>query len=104
MKLSNHHTANMTKRKRIKVIHTKLGRERAWGQAHIGEFSIEVDIRQHGKKLLETYIHESFHLLFPEAEEEEVETKAIILTNLLWSQQYRRVDNTNLIQLQDGRT
>ena len=38
----------MGKRKSIKVVHTKLGRERAWGQAHFDDFIIEVDIRQAG--------------------------------------------------------
>jgi hypothetical protein len=42
------------------------------------------------------------HILFPEAEEEEVESKAIILTNTIWGEHYRRVDNSKSLPLQDG--
>ena len=85
----------------IKVIYKKIGREKAWAQA-IGKNIIEIDPRAKGKKELELLIHESLHLIYPNQEEEEVETNAIVLTNLLWKIGYRKVDNSNDIPLQDG--
>ena len=88
--------------KKIKVIYKKLGRYKVYGLANCGYNEIEIDIRIKSKKHLELLIHESMHILFPEAEEEEVESKAIILTNTIWGEQYRRVDNSKSLPLQDG--
>lgn len=91
------------KRKDIKYIHKKLGKERAWGRADSDRFIIEIDERLKGKKHFEISIHESFHLLFPESSEEDVVEKSIILTNLLWKMGYKRVDDDNNQPLQDGK-
>ncbi|CAB4121903.1 hypothetical protein UFOVP19_22 [uncultured Caudovirales phage] len=88
--------------KKIKVIYKKLGRHNVYGFANCGYNEIEIDSRLKGKKALELLIHESMHILFPEAEEEEIESKSIILTNTIWSEQYRRVDNSKSLPLQDG--
>lgn len=88
--------------KKIKVIYKKLGRHKVYGFANCGYNEIEIDIRVKSKKHLELIIHESMHILFPEAEEEEVESKAIILTNTIWGEHYRRVDNSKSLPLQDG--
>ena len=88
--------------KKIKVIYRKLGREKVYGLANLGFNEIEIDSRIKSKKHLELIIHESLHILFPEAEEEEIEYKAIILTNTLWYEHYRRVDNSKSLPLQDG--
>lgn len=88
--------------KRIKVLYKKLGKHKVWGFAHLGDNEIEIDIRVKSKKHLELLIHESMHILFPEAEEEEVELKSIILTNTIWGEHYRRVDNSRSLPLQDG--
>ena len=89
----------MAARRKIKVVYKKLGRENAWGRA---DDYVEIDPRVFGKKHLEVLTHECLHVLFPEATEEEITRKAILLTNTLWHQQYRRIDNTNIIPLQDG--
>lgn len=91
------------KRRSIKYIHKKLGSQKAWGQAHYDDFLIEIDERLLGKKHLEIVNHESFHLLFPELEEEDIISRSISLTNLLWKMGYRRVDNTNILPLQDDK-
>jgi predicted CopG family antitoxin len=87
--------------RKIKVVYRKLGKEKAWGQCL--DDCIEIDERLIGKKHLEILTHESLHFLFPEASEEEVTKKAIILTNTIWGQMYRRIDNQNSQPLQDGK-
>jgi len=89
-------------RNRIKVVYTKLGREKVWGLAHIGDNLIELDARLKGKKHLEILVHEAVHLLLPEADEEEVVRVSVALTLLLWAEGYRRVDGDEEIFLQDG--
>ena len=88
------------KLKRLKFIRTKLGREWLWGLAD--QYPIYIDDRCKGKKELEIYIHESFHYLFPKATENEIESKSILLTNTLWHEGFRKVDNSNDEPLQDG--
>jgi len=85
-----------------KVKYRKLGKEKVYGWAHHEGNIVEMDSRLTGKKHMEILIHESMHLLFPELEEEEIEEKSIILTNTLWRQKYRRIDDSNNIPLQDG--
>ena len=86
---------------KIKVIYKKLGREQAHGIAE-SDGVIYIDPRLKGRKLLEIYIHEVTHLLYPEASEEEVIEKSVILTKLLWRLGYRMVDNSKHLPLQDG--
>jgi len=74
--------------KKIKVIYKKLGKEKVYGFANLGDNEIEIDARLKGKKHLEIMLHECLHILYPEAEEEE--------------EHYRRVDNNNSTPLQDG--
>lgn len=88
--------------RRIKVKYRKLGKEKAVGLAHCGDSCIEVDVRLKGKKQLEVIIHESLHILFPHAEEEEIEKKSTLLTNLLWNEKFRKIDDDNTHPLQDG--
>lgn len=90
------------KRKSIKVVYEKLGKEKVWGYT-TEDNTIHVDERCKGKKHCEIIIHETLHCLFPNLEENEIENKAIILTNLLWKEQYRRIDNSNNEPLQDGK-
>lgn len=79
--------------KSFKIREVKLGRERAWGQAHDDEQLIEIDPRLKGRKKMEVIIHEAVHLLNPEMSEEEVirQSQKICLT--LWKLHYRQVDN-----------
>jgi hypothetical protein len=64
--------------------------------------TIEIDVNARGKKEMEILIHEMIHLLWKEESEEDVERKSILMTNTLWHQKYRRVDDTNKQPLQDG--
>jgi hypothetical protein len=92
----------MAKPRRIKVVYKKIGQTKAWGWAYLKKNMIEVEERLKGKKQMEIIIHECMHILFPDAEEEEVETKAAALTNTLWHEGYRKIDDENCIPLQDG--
>lgn len=88
--------------KKINVIYKKLGKEKVYGFANLGDNEIEIDARLKGKKHLEIMLHECLHILYPEAEEELIVKNSIILTNTLWWEHYRRVDNNNSTTLQDG--
>ena len=79
------------KPKPVKVVWRKLGRERAWGQATIGEDLIEIDPRLGAKRQLEVLCHEQVHLCFPGASESEVDKAGKALAKMLWAQDYRRV-------------
>jgi hypothetical protein len=57
----------------VKVVWRKLGKERAWGQATIGENLIEIDPRLGAKRQLEVLCHEQVHLTFPGMTEAEVD-------------------------------
>jgi hypothetical protein len=86
---------------KIKVIYKKLGREQAHGIAE-SDGIIYIDPRLRGRKEMEILIHEAYHLLQPEAEEDEVIEKSVTLTKLLWRLGYRKVDNSKHLPLQDG--
>lgn len=82
----------MTKRRqKSKVVWVKLGRQRAWGQATIGEGLIEIDPRLGAKRQLEVLCHEQVHLTFPEMSESQVDRAGKDLAAVLWDQNYRRV-------------
>lgn len=79
------------KHKPVKVVWRKLGKERAWGQATIGENLIEIDPRLGAKRQLEVLCHEQVHLTFPAMSEQEVDRAGKDLAALLWAQSYRKV-------------
>ena len=79
------------KSKPVKVVWRKLGREKAWGQATIGEDLIEIDPRLGAKRQLEVLCHEQVHLIFTNASEPEVDKAGKALAKMLWAQNYRRV-------------
>jgi hypothetical protein len=82
----------MTKRRqKSKVKWVKLGRQRAWGQATIGEGLIEIDPRLGAKRQLEVLCHEQVHLTFPDLSESQVDRAGKDLAAMLWDQDYRRV-------------
>lgn len=85
----------------IKIKYKKLGKEKVWGLAD-SEGIIYLDTRLKGKKHLEILIHETLHLLYPEDSEELIVEKSISLTNLIWSQRYRRIEDDQKEPLQDG--
>jgi len=79
------------RRQKSKVVWRHLGREKAWGQATIGEGLIEIDPRLGAKRQLEVLCHEQVHLTFPEMSEAQVDRAGKDLAALLWDQNYRRV-------------
>jgi len=82
----------MSSRKpKTKVVWVKLGRQRAWGQATIGEDLIEIDPRLGAKRQLEVLCHEQIHLTFPELTEKDVDRAGKDLARLLWAENYRRI-------------
>ena len=78
-------------RKVARVVWRKLGKEKAWGQATIGENLIEIDPRLGARRQIEVLCHEQVHLLFPEMRETEVDQAGKRIAALLWAQNYRRV-------------
>jgi hypothetical protein len=79
--------------RRIKIIDRKLGKERAVGQAHHGDNLIEIDPRQRSRDRLDTVCHEVIHLLGPHLSEEIVISHANILSDALWRDRWRRIEN-----------
>lgn len=79
------------RRNKSKVVYRRLGREKAWGQATIGEGLIEIDPRLGAKRQLEVLCHEQVHLTFPAMSEKEVDRAGKDLAAVLWDQNYRRV-------------
>ena len=82
----------MSRRKnKVKVIWRKLGKEKAWGQATIGEGLVEIDPRLGAKRQLEVLCHEVTHLCHPGMTEAEVDRTGKMISRVLWSENYRRV-------------
>lgn len=75
---------------KVKVKYRKLGRERAWGQAMIGENFIEVDPRLDERRMLRVITHELCHLAFPNASETQVLEAEKIVGQTLWDLGYRK--------------
>lgn len=76
----------------MKVVYRKLGKEKAWGQAHVDTNTIEIDPRLRGRKKMEILIHEAIHILNPEMSETKVLEQGRKIANLLWKQHFRQVD------------
>lgn len=74
-----------------KIVHIKLGRRKAWGEAD--DDTIYIDPRCKGRKHMEAAMHESMHVLFPNLSEKEIIIASKELTLVLWELQYRRIDN-----------
>ncbi len=76
-----------------KVIHKKLGREKALGM--VDEFNpkarIRIDPRQRPKAYLGTLIHEKLHLMFPLWSETKILKTESELSTFLWENNYRQV-------------
>lgn len=78
----------------MKVVYRKLGKEKAWGQAHIDSNTIEIDPRLKGRRKIEILLHEALHILNHEWSETKVIEQSKKLTSLLWKEHYREVDNS----------
>ena len=86
---------------KIKIIYRKLGKEQAYGICS-SDGVIEIDERLKGKKHCEILIHEILHLLNPKDDEKTIIRKSVTLTKVLWSEGYRKIDDTIDLPLQDG--
>jgi hypothetical protein len=52
--------------------------------------------------MMEILIHEILHLLNPKDDEKTIIRKSVTLTKVLWSEGYRKIDDTIDLPLQDG--
>lgn len=86
--------------RRFKVIYKNF--KKVWGYADLETREIYIDKKANGKKHMEILIHEMTHLLLPDASEDDVVRISIYITNTLWQQKYRRIDDRNHEPLQDG--
>ena len=77
---------------RVRVIHRKLGRERAWGMAETADNTIWLDTRLRGKRRLEVTVHELMHLLYPNETEENVEHSGKLISRILWREGWRAIE------------
>lgn len=73
------------------IIHRKLGKEQAYGQADKDTGLVEIDSRLKGIEHLDTLIHEILHIQNKKWGELKVQGHAKELANLLWEQGYRRI-------------
>jgi len=79
-------------RKNTKVVYRKLGKENAFGVAHIGNNKIEVDERIKTYHHLLILTHEKLHLIFPEFSETKIKKIASQLAKFYWQNNFRWVD------------
>jgi len=77
---------------KMKVIHRKLGKEKAYGLAHLDSNTIEIDTRLKPKHKLEITIHEALHILYPMESETAIVRKSKRLCAVLWNEGYRKVE------------
>lgn len=76
----------------MKVINRKLGKEKAYGLAHLDSNTIEIDTRLKPKHKLEITIHEALHILYPMESESAIVRKSKRLCAVLWNEGYRKVE------------
>jgi hypothetical protein len=74
-----------------KIIHRKLGKEKAMGLAYTEEGEIHIDERLKGIDHLDTLVHEVYHCLNPKFSEIKVQGHATELAKILWDNGYRRI-------------
>lgn len=78
--------------KHTKVVHRKLGKEQAWGLAHIGKNKIEVDERLDTYRYLLYMLHEHFHIRHPEWSETKIKKESGATAKFLWQNNFRWCD------------
>ncbi len=89
--------------KKPKIIEKKLGRNQSMGLAYndkkedgkkFGIIEIDPRIEIHGghKGYMDTFIHESIHMIDPLLHEDDVADMATKLTSLMWEHGFRRVN------------
>jgi hypothetical protein len=72
-----------------KVIHRKLGKERAYGLAHTEDNVMELDERLSGYRYLLYALHEHFHLKHPDWSETKVRKESSKTARFLWDMGFR---------------
>jgi diadenosine tetraphosphatase ApaH/serine/threonine PP2A family protein phosphatase len=77
-----------------KVVHRKLGKEKAWGLADTEKNTIEIDERLMGYRYLLICLHEHFHLKHPDWSETKVRKESSKTARFLWNLGFRWVDQT----------
>jgi hypothetical protein len=80
-----------SKRKRLRVVERKLGREKAYGQIWLEDNLIEIDPRQPARDYMGTVVHEAAHAALPGLSETDVAKLTSTVTSLLWSAGFRRI-------------
>jgi hypothetical protein len=77
----------------IKIVHRKLGRERADGLAYTGHNEIHIDERLKKKEYMRITIHELLHMYFPDLSESKVDKISRKMCGELWKLKFRRTDS-----------
>lgn len=85
----------MPRKKEVhKVIHRKLGKEKAWGLADSDKNTIEIDERLTGYRYLLYSLHEHYHLKHPDWSETKVRKESSKTARFLWDLGFRWVDQS----------
>jgi len=85
----------MAKTEKIhKVVHRKLGKEKAWGLADSDKNTIEIDERLTGYRYLLYLLHEHFHIKHPDWSETKIRKESSKTARFLWNMGFRWVDQT----------
>ncbi len=79
----------MKRKPHPKVVHRKLGRERADGLYCDGV--IEIDPRLGSREYLIVLVHEYLHHIYPWMTEEQVDASGELIGGFLWKNNYRKV-------------
>ena len=79
-------------RKNTKIIVRKLGKEKVWGLAHIGDNEIELDERLKGYRFLLYLIHEFMHIRHPLWSETKVRIESSKMAKIIWEQNFRKIE------------
>lgn len=84
---------------KISVIDKSLldtdSKKKYFGLAYRDEARIEIDPYQRPSEYLDSLIHESMHILFPDMKEEEVYKLGLFLSGFLWENGYRKIYQEN---------
>jgi len=78
--------------KEVKIGIRKLGKERAYGLAHMGENHIDLDSRLKGYRFLLYLIHEYMHIRNPLWSETKVCRESSKMAMLIWKQNFRKIE------------
>lgn len=76
----------------IKIVHRKLGKERADGIAYQDDNEIHIDERLKKKDYFLTVVHELLHMYFPDLSEASVDKISRKMCSELWRLKFRRTD------------